>query len=493
MSARSILSILCTQDGMTYDDLRRICSEDVEIVVGTEVQAFNNGHEKLNGIISNIFDDTYEIKHTDETLTIIEKERVHAKDSIQCSSHQIFEAKKLALRKFPGARQLPIIKKPQRMSKERVAFVAAFLRSPDNVDPVEASLRNSSKGVKYRLKANRSTLWEKLSLEMSDANLKPVSWGYFHKLTTSDGSYEMMTADNCCCGTCRDLGLYNFKELENVIKQLVQDLISLAPSPSKWKEIYDKTGKDLIARTKKQTEFLLGSYYSHLKSSDGCGSHCLTHLLSTYNNENFRKDCEHGRDDDVVNEHPITWTQRVWNEEQREAEETDWDGVCCICGEGGRKERWLCKYCNETCHKECIEFNCKDMPDKDPSGDGEKWTCPNCVIEIDDVHHSSSCELCNEFGYIIDDVMRLINVLEHLEEESKDHKMSEMLHARLQQVIINQKLFRAHKTRHRNQDFFRDTCLRKLSLYAFYVLVDYWSKLKVLKSHTANCEGEEIG
>jgi hypothetical protein len=31
-------------------------------------------------------------------------------------------------------------------------------------------------------------------------------------------SYEVLTADNCCCASCRDLGFYNFAEYRSLVK-----------------------------------------------------------------------------------------------------------------------------------------------------------------------------------------------------------------------------------------------------------------------------------
>jgi len=81
-----------------------------------------------------------------------------------------------------------------------------------NANQVDGSFANSSKGIRYRLKAHRFSLWKRLVREMEVARLKPCSWGYFY-LRTSTNQYELLTADNCCCGTCRDLGFYNYKEV----------------------------------------------------------------------------------------------------------------------------------------------------------------------------------------------------------------------------------------------------------------------------------------
>ena len=86
--------------------------------------------------------------------------------------------------------------------------MAASLRDPSVVEPVEASFANSAKGVKWRLKQRRWVLWQRLCKEMEEVKLRPVSWGYF-SLLTGTKQYELLTADNCCCGICIELGFDN--------------------------------------------------------------------------------------------------------------------------------------------------------------------------------------------------------------------------------------------------------------------------------------------
>ena len=68
-------------------------------------------------------------------------------------------------------------------------------------------MSNSTKGVLYKFKQNRTKLWEWLcELMLSGSNwlvtrpMKGPSWGYFY-LHTTTSQYIMMTADNCCCGS----------------------------------------------------------------------------------------------------------------------------------------------------------------------------------------------------------------------------------------------------------------------------------------------------
>ena len=80
---------------------------------------------------------------------------------------------------------------------------------------------------------------------MEAASLKPVSWGHFWSLV-ENGDYELQTADNCCCGTCRDLGYRNYDELRDIV-QASKDSIEAASSGRVTADI-----TDLLQRIKKE-------------------------------------------------------------------------------------------------------------------------------------------------------------------------------------------------------------------------------------------------
>lgn len=413
---------------------------------------------------------------------------------VKCSRRHIDSANLHAMRRFPGARVLPVHRtRSSRINEQRAGAVAAFLRNPENVDVGDASIANSKSGGKLKFKTSRCSMYIKLKHEMLQAGIRPVSSGYFYELTKD---YDIVTADNCCCGTCRDLGMYNFNELREVIKELNEHLKEYSHSTAATAKEFDAASKVLIDRCNAQEKFLSTSFFSHLKHNDGCGNHCLTHLLSTYNNPNFKKGCTHPRDDDVVVEPEETMDQYHQREFGRDARPTDWDGECSICEDNDKTQRLqLCKSCNVAVHKDCMEGNCNDLPRK-----GDMWMCPDCVRDDCNQQHTSSCELCNEFDYLMNDVFRRINLLIHyesiaLKDETEEtiHQRSDMLACRLRLVQRNEHLFRAHKIRHRNQHCFKELCLNNMGIDSFYLLVDYWAKLQAQKDRTKTCEGGEVG
>lgn len=85
---------------------------------------------------------------------------------------------------------------------------------------LESNWKPNNKKVQFRLLQNPHKLYFRLRSEMIARQLKPVSWTYFWKLTCESGLYEVMTADNCCCGTCRDFGYYNFQKYRELVKEV---------------------------------------------------------------------------------------------------------------------------------------------------------------------------------------------------------------------------------------------------------------------------------
>ena len=130
-------------------------------------------------------------------------------------------------------------------------------------------------------------MWHRLCEEMSKAGLKPASWGYFWKLTSTK-EYELLTVDNCCCGTCRELGFENYEELREMVGVLDQELMSASNNTVG----FDKK-KDFLDRIEKEEGFRRCLFARHLESESSCGSHCLTMLLSSHVDPRFRKPCSH--------------------------------------------------------------------------------------------------------------------------------------------------------------------------------------------------------
>jgi hypothetical protein len=84
---------------------------------------------------------------------VIDTRRVFNPGDVICTQHQVHQAKIHAKEKFPGARVEAVINTHCGIEPPRAEFVANFLRDATVVEPVEASLANAKKGVKYRLVA----------------------------------------------------------------------------------------------------------------------------------------------------------------------------------------------------------------------------------------------------------------------------------------------------------------------------------------------------
>lgn len=113
-----------------------------------------------------------------------------------------------------------------------VAYFAYFLTRKDVAQQhLESTWKPKNKKIKWRLLQTPHRLHGRLRAEMEQKGLKPISWTSFWKVVCQSGNYEVLTADNCCCSTCRDLGFYNFKtyndlldELERAMKKASEDI-----------------------------------------------------------------------------------------------------------------------------------------------------------------------------------------------------------------------------------------------------------------------------
>jgi len=71
---------------------------------------------------------------------------------------------------------------------------------------------------------------------------------------------------------------------------------------------------------------------------------------------------------------------------------------------------------------------------------------------------------------------------------------SEMLTARLELFRQKQQKYHAHLIQDCDQNCFKDLVLEHMSVNAFYILVDYWAKIRISKpSGVACCEGDSVG
>ena len=168
---------------------------------------------------------------------------------------------------FPGARVEPVITKWVRLDQARAEFIRDFLERSDVVQIPEASLQNVSRRqgkLQYRLRQNRFRTWKKLCEEMTRAGFeKTCSWGHFYGIVKGP-QYEVMTADTCCCGVCRDLGFQNYaevrllvEELHNALELQSDGVIGLANK------------QELLKRLIENEDFYKGLFQSHINVHQG--------------------------------------------------------------------------------------------------------------------------------------------------------------------------------------------------------------------------------
>ena len=261
---------------------------------------------------------------------------------------------------FPGAPVEKTVNKHYGIDPERAAFVTAILRDSSVVQVVEASVANTSKRVKYRLKARRFRLFKRLEDEMTKAKLKPISWGYFWMLT-SDRQYEFLTVDNCCCGTCRDQGFYNYMELRSIINDTDSALRFMMHGDGGV-----PGGKDrLLKRIDKEEEFRRGLFQTYLKDQDKCGAHCRRMLLSTYCNASFKKPCTHGCEGGA--EPPRSIQELLC----RKPLSSDYNDLCMVCSDRNPDASGnvlCCTHCNLVAHRRCVERTHWDLDKKKAIG-----------------------------------------------------------------------------------------------------------------------------
>jgi len=286
---------------MTSKKIKHLCSDQPgDFNIGDRVVIREHGTDdcELRGVIVEVgvpeltilCEGTVEAK-------VFNADNVKLACEVSCTQWQVQSANLHAVSRFPGARILHHNKAIfRRMSAELAEFVASFLRSPENVEVGEASMANSKGGGKNKFKVSRCETHRKLCTEMLEEGLAPVSYGHFYNVTKD---YEILTADNCCCGSCRDMGMYNFIDLRAIIEETTSGLKEYANTQEE-DIAFDEQNKELLTRTVTQEKFLSSEFFGHLKQTDGCGSHCLAHLLTTHNNPNFCKPCIHPRDDDAM-------------------------------------------------------------------------------------------------------------------------------------------------------------------------------------------------
>ena len=210
--ARALLSLLVSST-LQDSQVLKLCSEQgPELVVGSLVCVIDR-NKRWDGVICKVNESYIAVQRGDQITSVaisedIPRDLVVHRGSVRCTLHQVYYAKIHAKANFPGTCVIVEQITWDRMDEERAKFVRDFLLDPTVVEIPESSLSNSTRKngpLKYLLKQRSWRLWIRCRKLMALKSLKPVSWDYFWKLTNGK-QYELLTADNCCCGICQNLG-----------------------------------------------------------------------------------------------------------------------------------------------------------------------------------------------------------------------------------------------------------------------------------------------
>ena len=180
-TARSMLSVLVSSGELTDAQVMQLCTLRIPVAVGNVVVVSVLGSKLSKMRVEAINGDIASLRPIDASeggeirLSEVPIVDCNGPNDVNCTKHQVSEAKIHALRKFPGAKVIPIISRPGGIDPVRAAFVAEFLRDTTVVEVVEASLANSKKGLKWRLKQRPWPLWKRLVTRMESAGHRPVS------------------------------------------------------------------------------------------------------------------------------------------------------------------------------------------------------------------------------------------------------------------------------------------------------------------------------
>lgn len=214
---------MCTP---SQSDIKVGCIVNVKLPTGTMARGFVQDIKDDHTLEVLIIRSRLSQNSIDEVL-LVNREDAHI--NWTCSNKVIARARTHALDGFPGKPASPSSARggsgESRVDPESAAFVASFLCHKDVAQQYkESSLKPKNSKVKFRLLKCAYHTYFRLRTEMIEKDIKPVSWTYFWKLVCQSGEYDVLTADNCCCGTCRDYGFSNFNEYRLLLNDLFQSI-----------------------------------------------------------------------------------------------------------------------------------------------------------------------------------------------------------------------------------------------------------------------------
>ena len=150
-TARSMLSVLVTSCDLTESQVISLCSHRNAVAVGDVVLVTGSGGTRTKMKVAAIHGDTtflHPIESgdgADASPVEVSIAQCRSLNDVQCTSHQIRQAKIHALKKFSGAKFCPVITRTGGIDPVRAKYVAEFLRDPTVVEVVEATVAKARK------------------------------------------------------------------------------------------------------------------------------------------------------------------------------------------------------------------------------------------------------------------------------------------------------------------------------------------------------------
>jgi hypothetical protein len=487
------------RSGITHDDVCALASLHVPAVVGEEVhvlqipdgQTASGGNFWARGVCVSSVGEGASTTFSVQPLVITgrgrracspEKDvpaaRIRDARSIICTLHDTRVAAKLEDDMFAGACPGPRERGGwERTSAERSEITATFVRSKSVVAVADGGGNTARTGVRWMLKQGIPTLLKRLNKLLLKAGQTPSSESHFRAIV-GGREYTKLTAEKCCCATCRDLGFVVYE----LLREVVVDLCAIMPGDT------TKLSRRLIDDIDAEERFRAGEYRTHLKEESSCDRHCLRNLLSAENEPEFRVNCTHGRSDGRVLDEPKTMEQRA---KPRKVQSSAWQDECSICYasyEDNASRLLCCENCPRVAHKRCILEHHADLGDS-----SAPWTCFDCASDKSRLQHDERCVQCEKNDSLISDLLALVEVARASvsgASASEQHQVCDWAGATVQKSALDLASYHGHIARDVNQGMFQAFLTSILRWDSYTTIYDYWAKQSDRRHMTATCEGQ---
>ena len=488
--ARQALSMLVNPKrghGLTMTECQEKLVSTVDVEVGSPVLVLPHGVMKGNnwqcGVVEKLHPDhSVDVRPMDENeysvrsrknLTSSQHKipslRVMHEKTIRASDDEIKQASKHAQSLGAGAAVEPIMRVGWTRTDEGAnRTVAECLRSSSFVSRVDGGGSTARTGTKWRIKLGTSMFLKKINEVLKQKQQRLMSRPRLLALISTK-EYSRLTAENCCCASCRDLGYISYRALREVVE------LALPSTPLQKKLLQRIDGEELF----RSTEFS-----AHLSEESPIPGHCLCLLLTPFNDRRFKQECSHPRSDGAEPPTPVSMETQAF---PSKAHSDAWSSECMYCHANKKQNLQCCVFCPNVAHKACIaksgaEFSAESKPE---------WTCENCVCKHDSIHHDSRCLRCEEHAYLIQDIRSAVMY-------EKDLALSRGLPTEMYDWCIamldvtDQDLcnYHHHLIRNTNQKMVQPYCWEAIDESQYTDLFDYWARQKEKRFKTATCEGQ---